>query len=164
MMEIKITLEAPGLTAAMNNLADALCKRPVSVEKAVDALTHPQPENPAAATVAAPVTAPVENPATAPAAAPVTGAVSGGTPVNTSAPAPVNDAATAPVPSATSDPQPRAYTFEDITKAGGSLMNAGKMAELSGLLQRFGVQAVTQLKPEQYGAVMEGLFKLGATL
>jgi ABC-type hemin transport system substrate-binding protein len=49
-------------------------------------------------------------------------------------------------------------------KAGAALMDAGKANELIALLQAFGVQAVTLLKPEQLGAFATELRKLGAQI
>ncbi len=41
-----------------------------------------------------------------------------------------------------------AYTLDQISKAGASLVDAGKMEQLLALLAKYGVQAVTQLQPE----------------
>ena len=41
--------------------------------------------------------------------------------------------------------------MDQIAKAGAELAQAGKMPQLMALLQQHGVQAVTQLRPEQYG-------------
>lgn len=48
--------------------------------------------------------------------------------------------------------------------AGAALIDAGKINELMGLLNAFGVQAVTQLKQEQLGAFATELRKLGAQI
>ena len=56
------------------------------------------------------------------------------------------------------------YTLDQISRAGASLVDAGKMQQLLGLLSRYGVQAVTQLKPEQYGAFATELRSLGAQI
>ena len=63
-----------------------------------------------------------------------------------------------PVPLA----QAPAYTSDQIMTAGAALIDAGKINDLLQLLSSFGVQAVTQLKPEQYGAFATELRKLGA--
>lgn len=103
----------------------------------------PAPVNPAAAPVN-PVAAPV-------AAAPVAG------PQVTP---PGNAPATAPVAAAPT------YTVEQIGKAGADLVSqdAAKMPGLLALLQKYGVQAITQLKPEQLGAFATELRELGAKL
>ena len=57
------------------------------------------------------------------------------------------------------------YTFDDITNAGAQLLEAGKMEQLMGLLKiNYNVQAVTQLRPDQYAAVAADLRKLGARI
>lgn len=60
--------------------------------------------------------------------------------------------------------EPPTYTLDQISRAGASLVDAGKMQQLLELLGRYGVQAVTQLKPEQYGAFATELRGLGAQI
>ncbi len=55
-------------------------------------------------------------------------------------------------------------TLDQIAKAGASLVDAGKMEQLLALLAKYGVQAVTQLQPDQYGVVATELRTLGAQL
>lgn len=61
----------------------------------------------------------------------------------------------------TSAPQ---YTVEMLANAGTTLVDAGKMPELLQLLADFGVNAITDLKPETYGAVAGELRALGAQI
>ena len=68
-------------------------------------------------------------------------------------PAPAVPVATAPT-----------YTLDQIAKAGASLVDAGKMEQLLALLAKYGVQAVTQLQPDQYGVFATELRTLGAQL
>ena len=159
---IKVQIEAPELAAAISNVADAFKNRPVTFPVApvgiVEAVAEQTPP---------PAEKPVEAPQTAPTAAPVTGAVNGGASVPTNAPAPAPVEAPAPVNTAISDPAPagKTYTFDDITNAGAQVLEAGKMADLMKLLKDgYGVQAVTQLKPEQYAAIADDLRKLGANI
>ena len=164
---IKVQIEAPELAAAINNVAEVFKNRPVTfpvapvgIVEAVAEQTPPPAEKP----VEAPQTAPVS---ATPTAAPVTGAVNGGASVPTNAPAPAPVEAPAPVNTAISDPAPagKTYTFDDITNAGAQVLEAGKMADLMKLLKDdYGVQAVTQLKPEQYAAIADDLRKLGANI
>lgn len=119
----------------------------------------PAPAVPPVAAPAAPIApasptsaVPPVNPAPAPAAAaPVAG------PQVTH---PGNAPAVAPVAAAPT------YTVEQIGKAGADLVSqdAAKMPELLVLLQKYGVQAITQLKPEQLGAFATELRGLGAKL
>nr|WP_325305536.1 hypothetical protein [uncultured Dysosmobacter sp.] len=168
MMEMKITVEAPGLAASILKLAEAIASGPdpallipdeplpVSAYPATPAPAaapvSPAPVNPTpgpAPTMAAPVVAPSPSPTpvtNAPTAGPTSAA-----PGNTPAPAvPVAGAPT--------------YTLDQISRAGASLVDAGKMQQLLELLGRYGVQAVTQLKPEQYGAFATELRGLGAQI
>nr|DAW60584.1 MAG TPA: translation initiation factor-like protein [Caudoviricetes sp.] len=154
MFEINVTVNAPELAEALNNLAAALkgAKPEPAASKAGKA-DKPAPVPPAdymppADTAPAPATpAPAVTPAPAPAPAPVQAPV-------TPAPAP------APVPVA---PAPT-YNRDQIMTAGAALIDAGKINELMGLLNSFGVQAVTQLKQDQLGAFATGLRKLGAQI
>lgn len=173
MMEMKITVEAPDLAASILKLAEAIASGPdpallipdeplpVSAYPAtpaaapvapVAAPVSPAPVNPTpgpAPTAAAPVAAPSPSPTpvtNAPTAGPTSAA-----PGNTPAPAvPVTGAPT--------------YTLDQISRAGASLVDAGKMQQLLELLGRYGVQAVTQLQPEQYGAFATELRALGAQI
>lgn len=166
MMEMKITVEAPDLAASILKLAEAIASGPdpallipdeplpVSAYPATPVAAHvsPAPVNPTpgpAPTTAAPVAAPSPSPTpvtNAPTAGPTSAA-----PGNTPAPA-------VPVTGAP------AYTLDQISRAGASLVDAGKMQQLLELLGRYGVQAVTQLKPEQYGAFATELRALGAQI
>ena len=85
------------------------------------------------------------------------------------APAPVQPPAAPPVqppaaPPAVPVAAAPAYNRDQIMTAGAALIDAGKINELMGLLNTFGVQAVTQLKQEQLGAFATELRKLGAQI
>lgn len=135
MLEMRITIEAPELAGALNNLAAALGGAKFTPQQGA-AVQQPAMPNPQAA----PAPAPTLSPAPAPApAAPV--------------PAPG-------VPLA----QPPQYTLDQIMAAGAALMDAGKVNELQNLLTSFGVNAVMSLKPEQLGAFATGLRELGAKI
>lgn len=152
MFEINVTVNAPELAEALNNLAAALkgaklepaasktgkADKPAPVPPAdymPPADTAPAPATPAPAVTPAPAPAPVQAPVT-PAPAP--------------APVPV-----APAPT---------YNRDQIMTAGAALIDAGKINELMGLLNSFGVQAVTQLKQDQLGAFATELRKLGTQI
>lgn len=154
MFEINVTVNAPELAEALNNLAAALKgAKPEPAASKTGKADKPAPVPPAdytppADTAPAPAApAPAVTPAPAPAPAPVQAPV-------TPAPAP------APVPVA---PAPT-YSRDQIMTAGAALIDAGKINELMGLLNSFGVQAVTQLKQDQLGAFATELRKLGAQI
>ena len=141
MLEMKLTIEAPELANAINNLAAALGTAKANPAATVAPAT---PANPTPATPVAPSAPAPTNPIPGP--APVTNA-----PVNFPAPS---------VPLA----QPPKYTVDQIMAAGATLMDAGKVNELMALLHSFGVQAVMDLKPEQLGAFATAMRELGAQI
>ena len=63
------------------------------------------------------------------------------------------------VPTAT-----QAYTMEQLAVAATQLVDAGRRTELVGLLNTFGVQALTALPKEQYGAFATQLRAMGAKI
>ena len=136
MLEVKITIAVtPELTGLLNNLVAAIS------DKAQPNVQVSAPVNPA------PIPAvPVQTTPTQPQTPDV----------------PIQQPATpiAAVPLATA-PQ---FTIDQIMTAGAALMDAGKVDDLLNLLHSFGVQAVTDLKPEQLGAFATEMRKLGATI
>ena len=167
MLEMKITIAAPDLAAAINNLAVALAngntvpaEKPAKAEKQTEAKVAAQqaqaPVNPMQAPGAplsatpAQTVAPVANVPVAPAV------------VQQAAPA-VAPVAQAPVASAVPTGAPT-YTLEMIARAGTALVDAGKMDALCGLLAKYGVEALTALDPAQYGNFANDLRALGAQI
>ena len=172
MLEMKITIAAPDLAAAINNLAVALAngntvpaEKPAKAEKQTeekDATQQAQaPVNPMQAPGAplsatpAQTVAPVANVPVAPAV------------VQQAAPAvaPVAQAPIAQAPVAPAVPTGApTYTLEMIARAGTALVDAGKMDALCGLLAKYGVEALTALDPAQYGNFANDLRALGAQI
>lgn len=145
MLELKITIAAPDLAAAINNLAVALAngntvpaEKPAKAEKQTEAKDAAQqaPVNPMQAT----------------------GAPLSATPAQTVAPV-----ANVPVASAVPTGAPT-YTLDMIARAGAALVDAGKMDALCGLLAKYGVEALTALDPAQYGNFANDLRALGALI
>ena len=145
MLEMKITIAAPDLAAAINNLAVALAngntvpaEKPAKAEKQTEAKDAAQqaPVNPMRAT----------------------GAPLSATPAQTVAPV-----ANVPVASAVPTGAPT-YTLDMIARAGAALVDAGKMDALCGLLAKYGVEALTALDPAQYGNFANDLRALGAQI
>lgn len=56
------------------------------------------------------------------------------------------------------------YTMDQLAVAATQLMDAGKQPELVSLLNSFGVQALTALPKDQYGAFATALRQMGAKL
>ena len=138
MLEMKITIAAPDLAAAINNLAAALDGNTVPAEKQTEAKDAAQqaPVNPMQAT----------------------GAPLSATPAQTVAPV-----ANVPVASVVPTGAPT-YTLDMIARAGAALVDAGKMDALCGLLAKYGVEALTALDPAQYGNFANDLRALGAQI
>lgn len=186
MLEIKVTIAIPGLSEAINNLAQAMAnagtgrmENPVAAAVAApEAAVLPETgtglagTESAAEAAPAPVQAAVESTPSASASATAQAA----TPAPVHAPTPILDPipAPAPTPAEPAKAEPAApaqdtaaaktYTREEIARAGSALVTLGKMQELLALLQRYGVASVAQLSPEQYGAFAADLIALGASL
>lgn len=180
MLEMKIKIEVPDLAAAISKLADAIAVDPTiltpdmprpSATPAAPVVpqaapvspvptTMPGPAPAAPAAPVAPTPVPVVNPTPAPAAVPTPA------PVTPQAPTPAPETAAshsnpAPaVPTAT----PPAYTLDQIARAGAALVDMGKMDALLALLGKYGIAAVTQLQPTQYGTFATELRALGAQI
>lgn len=177
MLEMKITVAAPDLAAAINNLAAALdgknphtvCNQYGTDNKHIDNVGtinmgmggKAQPATPAAPVNPTPApTVPTQAPGAPLSATPAQTAAQIAPTVPVVQPAPVANTAPAPtVP--TSAPQ---YTLDMIVTAGSALIDAGKMDQLMQLLGKFGVASLTELAPESYGAVAGELRALGATI
>lgn len=171
MMEMKITVEAPDLAASILKLAEAIASGPdpalLIPDEPLPVSAYPTTPAPAAP-VAAPVSPAPVNPTPGPApttAAPVVAPSPSPTPVTNAPTAGPTSAApgNTPAPAVPVAGAPT-YTLDQISRAGASLVDAGKMRQLLELLGRYGVQAVTQLKPEQYGAFATELRALGAQI
>ena len=150
MLEMKIKIEADAaVLKAIDKLTTALEKNAVNISVPQDTPTPVAP-------VAAPVTHAPVPPVTMPPATVVPNPPPPAAPAQTVAP--TNPAPTVPVTTAPT------YTLDQIAKAGASLVDAGKMEQLLALLAKYGVQAVTQLQPDQYGVFATELRTLGAQL
>lgn len=168
MLEVKVTLEIPGVPEALNRLADALALRNCGFvsRKATDAINERLTAAMDAAQAPAPVTpAPTPAPVVAQASAPAPVATPEIHP--TPAPAPVAPAPTPeiqPTPAPAPAPAAKKYTRDEIAHAGSALVSQGKMQELIALLGKYGVQSVAQLGADKYDAFAADLKALGAAL
>lgn len=154
MLEVKVTVEIPGLPEAMVALADALGGNNHHIDNAgivTFGAAAPKP-------VDAPVT-PAANPTTV--QAPAQSAQTTTTAAHTPAAEPVQTTAARTAVTPTAAPQ---YTLDDLSRAGAALIDQGKMPQLLELLKKYGVQAVTQLDPGTYPAFVEEMKALGAKL
>ena len=149
MMEMKIKIDVPELVAAVEKLAAAIDKTALNITVPNEGTLNFN--TPAGNAPVAP--APVQ---TAPTPAPA--------PTPTPAALPVTPMPTAAAPAPAVPVTAPTYTLDQIAKAGANLVDAGKMEQLLALLTKYGVQAVTQLTPDQYGAFATELRALGAQI
>jgi len=153
MLEMKIKVEAPDLAAAIEKLAAAITPLDPSLLAGTPAASQPvSAPAPAPAATPAPPVVPIPPPAPTP-AAPAPAAPVAPAPAPATAPAPAVPVTTAPT-----------YDLNTIAAAGSALVTAGKMEPLLALLKKYGVAAITQLKPEQYGGFVTELRALGAQI
>lgn len=148
MSEITIKIEVPELETAIARLVEVLSGKsvPVAATVPVSEAEKATPTNP---TVVAP--AQVEAPVNSVPTTPVTTSVTPQIPVSY----PSNSVPTAPE---------KSYTVDDLSRAGATLIDQGKMKQLLDLLGKYGVQAVTQLNPAHYPAFVADMKALGAQL
>lgn len=164
MLEIKITITATEIAAAINNLALSLNgKNPHTVCNQYGGNNH-QIENVGTLKMSMgtpPITPAQVNPTPAPVAASarVPGVPLSVTPAQTAAPVAPTAPAVQPVPTGTPS-----YTLEMLATAGTVLIDAGKMDQLLTLLAKYGVETLTALDPAQYGNFANDLRALGAQI
>jgi len=151
-MDINVKIEAPEIATAIHALAAAIAGKQETYIPA-SPVASPAASIPGSAAHAGVNTPPSTVP-TAQLAAPTNTAPAA--PTNTAPAAPANTVPTT-VPT---------YTLEQLSVAATQLMDAPghSMEELTALLAQFGVQALTQLPPEQYGAFATLLRAKGARI
>lgn len=160
MLEMKIKIEvADAVISALDKLAAAIDKNALSITVPKDGVLN---VNMPAASAEAVTPAPV-NPTPAPAQRVPTTTIAAPTPVPTPTPVQMPVAQTAPAPAVPVASAPT-YTLDQIATAGAALVNAGKMEQLLALLSKYGIQTITQLKAEQFGAFVTELRGLGAQI
>lgn len=146
MLEIKIT--------GLDHLADAIFALAGAMsQKITDQVATPEPSIPESTTLEPSIPAEQAAPQASPAAPTQT-------PV---APVPAPVAQTTPATPAVPTSQ-QTYSLDDLARAGMTLMDSGRQADLQGLLIQFGVEALPALPQEQYGAFATALRGLGAQI
>lgn len=70
----------------------------------------------------------------------------------------------APVSAVPTTAMPQEYTIEQLQVAAAGLSGLGKMPQVLGILQRFGIQAMTELPRERYGEFATALREAGAQI
>jgi len=144
MLEIRIT--APELSEAINNLAAAMTARAQMIPSGTTETAVPSGTTGVAVEPQAPIPEEISDVydyAAIPAQ-----------------PAPTVPTALAPVAPA-AEPQ---YTLDMIARAGTALVDAGRLAEVTALLAKYGVEVLTALDPSMYGAIAMDLRAMGAQI
>ena len=151
MFEIHVTISCPDILAAVRLLAGH-SDREAACECAKDRRVS-EPTSSAAAPVTTPVTP-------APMAASVTAPVYNSAPVTAPVPTTTPPVSTVPLS------QGPVYTVAQIAKAGADLIsqNPGLLPQVNALLTQYGAQAVTDVKPEHFGAFATALRGMGAKI
>lgn len=170
MLEIKVTIAAADIAAAISNLAEALRESKPHTVCHQYGKNSQQIENVGTLNIGAkPKTADVTT--VMPVTAPATSCPQVSSAPNDSQSMPVAESATScPQVNSAADPNPAmpttapAYTLEMLATAGTSLIDLGKLDQLRALLSKYGVDNLTVLPPEQYGAVATELRALGAKI
>lgn len=149
-MEINVTVNAPELSAAINNLANAISGQIVAPQVAPSAPVAPAPQVAPQPTQSAPVQQETATQLTAPTTTPVA-----------PAPQPTAPVAPTPQPQATAE---TAITLEALCAAGAKLVESGQMAQVIALLGKYGVQAINQLPAEKYTEFAAELRAIGGQI
>ena len=157
MFEVRVTVEAPDVCAAVRELAAAMvatagapravntAEKQTPVQQVPTQPAQPTQQFTQPTTQQAPVQAPAQPPQQFTQPAPNT----------------VAQAFQQPVQQA---PAARQYTADEIARAGASLLEKGLMPQLIALLGKYNVQSITGLRPDQFPAFAEDLKAMGADL
>lgn len=153
MIEIKVSVELPGIPEAIVKLADALSNRPLIAEPVKPApIVNDEVKKPSARRRAAEKAA---------------------VDASTSTPAPSANADSqknepvqqvenqAPVQQAEQATQ-KQYTLDEVCKAGVSLMDRGMINELMGLLKKYNIQSLASATPDMLNGIAADLHAMGA--
>lgn len=164
MFEVRVTVEAPDVCAAVRELAAAMvatagapravntAEKQTPVQQVPTQPAQPTQQFTQPTTQQAPVQV-TQPPQQAPAQLPQQ--------FTQPAPNTVAQAFQQPVQQA---PAARQYTADEIARAGASLLEKGLMPQLIALLGKYNVQSITGLRPDQFPAFAEDLKAMGADL
>lgn len=163
MIEIKVTVELPGIPDALNNLARAIAEKNESSK-----IPSETPHDSAVpvAHEAQPVQMPAQNASVQPVplASAVQPAILPNSPVAPSDASVASPAQQTAIPAVVPPQSAKVITMNDLSLAGARLVDAGKMDAVINALKSFGVVAITQLHEDQYSSFAECLRSLGADI
>lgn len=150
MSEIIIKIEAPELTQAINNLANAL-----------DSSSKNLQGKPSFATAVPTNDAPITQAPTS--AAPQSFVPTQSVPITRIAPPAMSTPASASVSTQAPTSVPL-YSIEQFQSAIAPLLDAGKVSQVQQLVQSFGVATLMEIPKERYGEFANGLRNIGGVL
>lgn len=156
-MNITLTIQAPGLEKALENLSIALQGGNAPISATLVQQSEPIQQAPVQQSIQQPVP-----PAAVPTSTPMQQPVTQSAPLQQQ---PVQQPQMQqPVPQQPLPTTQSTYSMDQLAVAATQLMDAGKREQLMQLLAAFGVQALTSLPQEQYGAFATKLRELGANI
>ena len=170
MFEVRVTVEAPDVCAAVRELAAAMvatagapravntAEKQTPVQQVPTQPAQPTQQFTQPTTQQAPVQA-TQPPQQAPAQLPQQFTQPAPNTMSQTFQQPVTQ--TQPAQQA---PAARQYTADEIARAGASLLEKGLMPQLIALLGKYNVQSITGLRPDQFPAFAEDLKAMGADL
>lgn len=170
-IEVKIIVEGiTELTEAINCLAGHCHAKHAAGAAAPAGIPSTQPVNPPAAQQAAPMMPPQTAQQAVPMAHPVN-PPAGQQAVHMMPPQTANQLPAQPgqagsvgQPVVPTTANVQGYTIEQLQVAAAGLMSAGKGPQVMGILQQFGIQAMTELPKERYGEFATMLRGVGAQI
>lgn len=154
-MTITIHIDSPELTSAIRDLTGVMLSAAMNSAVKVniqEPAGQPAPMQPQQVLAPVQPPAPVSFPQPAPAVAPI-------------APVPQPTPTAAPPQAPTVAPTAAvSYTISQLSVAAMQLKDQGRIADLQGLLAQFGVQAMTQLRPDQLPDFAMALIGMGVKI
>ena len=144
MLEIKVTVELPGVPESIQAMADAISGKSaqqIPSKKVKSKSGKTETETPVTETIS--TCANVETPVA-------------------EAPAVPEQPSQPEVPPAPAKPEPKPYTLADISNAGSELLEQGLNAELFALLEKYSIKSLTAADPAIFPALAKDLIGLGA--
>ena len=167
MIEIKFKGDLKDVITEIVNFRDAL-NAPLNPN--LDSAGASQNATPSAAVNSAANVVPAHEPSpqVTPAEAPAAPAPA----VEKATPAPATEPITLEIPKATPEPPvatvptapAKEYSLDELLTATAPLMDAGKIADLQALMQKYGVASMMEIPKEKYGELATDLRALGAKL
>lgn len=160
MLEIKVLIEAPEITVAINSLSEAVRSHQNAVADDPSIITPPRVNRAKKAPASRDITASNNelNDRHEKQESNTEQLINNSGNEDASSESEVEPKSSEPVP------EKKEYTLEILSKAGASLVNAGKMNEIIMALKKYGVLAVNKLPPDKFNDFADDLRGMGADI